>query len=163
MCPSPPSMRLAAAWLSSPSLPATHWYWPLSPTWINWVFSIQCIFKSQIYLVFGIRCIFKTKYIWYSVFGAFLVLGIRSKLTIQPNTDLDPPDGEAPCAGAHSGAGHKDLTILQPVDIEHREAIHCAVEHSSAATVCHLLRWEDVNWEGGGHLQHVLHHVLVHL
>ena len=115
------------------------------------ILGIQCILKSQIYFVFGIRCIFKTKiYLVFStfcIFGSQLysVLGIRSKLTILPNTDLDPPDGEAPSAGAHSGAGHQDLTILQPVDIEHREAVHCAVEHSSAATVCHLLRWEDVN------------------
>ena len=55
------------------------------------------------------------------------------------------------------------MTILEPVDIDDREALDRAVEHSSAATVGHLLAGEDVDREGRGHLEHVLHHVLVHL
>ena len=55
------------------------------------------------------------------------------------------PDGEAPGPGDDSRAGHQDLAIPQPVDIEHREAVHGAVKHSCAATVRHLLRREDVD------------------
>ena len=55
------------------------------------------------------------------------------------------------------------MTIFQPVDVLNREARNSAIKDSSATTVCYLLGRKDRDSEGGCHLQHMLHYVLIHL
>ena len=74
-----------------------------------------------------------------------------------------PPDGQGTGSRTDSSTGNHNLAVLEPVDVQHGEPVHGAVEHGGGAAVRDLGHGEDVDVEGGRHLQHVLHLVLVHL
>ena len=92
-----------------------------------------------------------------------LLLIPRHALVLTSILDPNPPDGQGTSSWSHSPAGNHNLPVLEPVDVQYGEPIHGAVEHGGGSAVCHLGHGKQADCQGRGHLQHVLHLVLVHL